>query len=119
LLWLFAAILIRIVYHTANKFRLGILVIGCLVLSACETMESFYDEVIFASVNETIDETVDNAELSYCAGCDWIVQEFHGKWETRNSKPYDTQSECRAAKRKQEDRDPDIHFRCIHESELH
>jgi len=113
-----AAILIRIDYHFATKFRLGILVIGCLVLSACETMESFYDEVIVASVNETIDETVNDPSLSYCAGCDWIVQEFHGKWETRNSKPYDNKEKCRAAKRKQEDRDPNIHFRCIHESEL-
>lgn len=82
-------------------------------------MESFYDEVIVASVNETIDGTVNDAELSYCAGCDWIVQEFHGKWETRNSKPYDTEEECFVARRKQEDRDPDIRFRCIHESQLH
>jgi len=115
---LFAAILTRITYHTTSKFRFGILVIGCLVLSACQTMQSFYNEVIVASVNETIDETVDDASLSYCAGCDWIVQEFHGKWETHNSKPYDSKEECRAAKRKQEDRDPDVHFRCIHESEL-
>jgi hypothetical protein len=115
---LFAAILISIAHPTTNRFRLGILMIGCLVLSACETMESFYDEVIVASVNETFGETADNAELSYCAGCDWIVQEFHGKWETHNSKPYDNKEKCRAAKRKQEDRDPDIHFRCIHESEL-
>ncbi len=57
---LLAAILICIVYRTANKFRLGILVIGCLVLSACETMQSFYDEVIVESVNETFDETVDS-----------------------------------------------------------
>jgi hypothetical protein len=47
----------------------------------CFTIESFYEEVIVASVKDT--------ELSYCYGCDWIVQEFHGgKWETRNSQPF-------------------------------
>jgi len=89
-------------------------------------MEEFYNEVIVASVSETFDETVDeivepisNPELSYCAGCDWIVQEFHGKWETHNSKPYDTDEECWVARREYEKRDPDVRFRCIHESELH
>ena len=103
----------------AQTIRLGFLVIACLAVSACETMESFYDEVIVASVNEVIVEPAKNAELSHCYGCDWIVQEFHrGEWETRNSKPYDTREECLLAKREQEDRDPDIHFRCIHESDL-
>ena len=87
-------------------------------MSACETMEEFYDEVIVASVKETINEPVNNAELSYCAGCDWIVQEFHGEWETHNSKPYDTESKCRDARRVQQNRDPDVPFRCIHESQL-
>jgi hypothetical protein len=95
-----------------------LVVIGCLTLSACETMEEFYDEVIVASVNETIVDPVKNTELSYCAGCDWIVQEFHGEWSTHNSKPYDTKSECDAARRKQQNRDPDVPFRCIHESQL-
>jgi hypothetical protein len=82
-------------------------------------MESFYEEVVVASVNEVIVEPVTNAEWSHCHGCDWIVQEFHrGDWETRNSQPYDTREECLAAKREQEDRDSHIHFRCIHESEL-
>ena len=53
--------------------RFSFLVFGLLTLSACETMEEFYDEVIVASVKETISEPVYNAELSYCAGCDWIV----------------------------------------------
>ena len=105
--------------------RLSILVIACLALSACETMEDFYNEVIVASFTETIDETVDeivepmrNPELSYCPTCDWIVQEFHGGWETRNSKPYDTDEQCWVARREYEKRDPDVRFRCIHESEL-
>lgn len=98
--------------------RLSFLVIGCFALSACETMEEFYNEVIVASVNETIVDPVNNAELSYCAGCDWIVQEFHGEWSTHNSKPYDTESECNAARSKQQNRDPDVPFRCIHESQL-
>ena len=95
------------------------LLIGCFALSACETMEDFYNEVIVESVNETINEPINNAELSYCAGCDWIVQEFHGEWSTHNSKPYDTESECDAARRQQRNRDPDVPFRCIHESQLH
>ena len=81
-------------------------------------MEEFYNEVIVESVNEVIIEPISNAEFSYCAGCDWIVQEFHGGWETHNSKPYDTEEECRAARREQEKRNPDTRFRCIHESEL-
>jgi hypothetical protein len=81
-------------------------------------MESFYDEVIVASVNETIVEPIKNTELSHCYGCDWIVQEYHGQWETHNSKPYDTHGECLTAKREQQDRDPERLFRCIHESEL-
>ena len=73
----------------AQTIRLGILLIACLAVSACETMKSFYEEVIVASVNETIIEPVKDTELSYCYGCDWIVQEFHGgKWETRNSQPF-------------------------------
>ena len=99
--------------------RLSILLIGCLALSACETMQDFYNEVIVASVNETIADPVNNAELSYCAGCDWIVQEYHGEWSTHNSKPYDTEKECRAARHEQEERNPDTYFRCIRESELH
>lgn len=102
-----------------QTMRLGALVIACLALSACETMESFYEEVIVASVNETIVEPARNADLSYCYGCDWIVQEFHqGNWETRNSKPYDTLEECLVAKHEQEDRDSSVRFRCIHESDL-
>jgi len=102
-----------------QTIRLGVLVVTCLAIAACETMESFYEEVIVASVDEVIVEPMRNAELSHCYGCDWIVQEFHrGEWETRNSKPYDTREECLAAKREQEDRDSHIHFRCIHESEL-
>lgn len=103
----------------AQTIRLGILLIACLAVSACETMKSFYEEVIVASVNETIIEPVKDTELSYCYGCDWIVQEFHGgQWETRNSQPYDTREECLLAKREQEDRDSHIRFRCIHESNL-
>ena len=59
-----------------QTIRLGILVIACLAVSACETMESFYEEVIVASVNETIIEPIKDTELSYCYGCDWIVQKF-------------------------------------------
>lgn len=102
-----------------QTIRLGILVIACVAISACETMEEFYEEVIVASVNEVIVEPVKNGEISYCYGCDWIVQEFHqGEWETHNSDPYDTQEECLAAKHKQEDRHTETIFRCIHESEL-
>lgn len=103
----------------AQTIRLGILVTSCLAISACETMESFYEEVIVASVNETIVEPIKNTELSHCYGCDWIVQEYHsGKWETHNSQPYETHGECLAAKREQEDRHSSTRFRCIHESEL-
>ena len=102
-----------------QTIALGILVIACLAISACETMASFYDEVIVASVNETIVEPIKNTTLSHCYGCDWIVQEYHLKWETRNSKPYDTEEECLVAKREQNDRDPERLRRCIHESELH
>ena len=94
--------------------RLSILLISCLALSACETMEDFYNEVIVASVNET----VNNTEVSYCPTCDWIVQEFHGEWATHNSKPYNTEEECWVARREYEKRDPNVRFRCIHESEL-
>ena len=90
--------------------RLSLLLLGCLALSGCETMREFYDEVIVASVNETIVDPTANAELSYCAGCDWIVQEFHDAgWETRNSKPYDTEDQCRAAKREQQESRPPRH----------
>jgi hypothetical protein len=83
-----------------QTIRLGILLIACVAVSA-------------------IIEPVKDTELSYCYGCDWIVQEFHGgQWETRNSQPYDTREECLLAKREQEDRDSHIHFRCIHESDL-
>jgi hypothetical protein len=99
--------------------RLGIFVFCSLSLSACETAKDFYNEVIVESVNETIVDPINNTELSYCAGCDWIVQEFHDEWATHNSKPYETESECRAARREQESRNPDTIFRCIHESELH
>ena len=102
----------------SKTIRPGILVFACLAISACETMESFYDEVIVASVRETFVEPIRNTELSHCYGCDWIVQEFHGKWETHNSQPYDTREECRAAKREQEARHTETVFRCIHESEL-
>ena len=99
--------------------RLGILVFACLALSACETMESFYEEVVVASVNETIVEPAKNADLSYCYGCDWIVQVYYeGNWETRNSDPYDTLEECIVAKREQEDRHSETRFRCVHESDL-
>jgi len=101
-----------------HTIRLGILVTVCLAISACETMASFYDEVIVASVSETIVEPVKDTDLSYCYGCDWIVQEYHLKWETHNSKPYDTEEECLRAKREQRDRDPERLFRCIHESDL-
>ena len=82
-------------------------------------MQDFYNEVIVASVNETFVDPINNAELSYCAGCDWIIQEYHGEWATRNSKPYDTEEKCWVARREYEKRDPDVRFRCIHESELH
>ena len=103
----------------AQTIRLGILVVACLAISACETMGEFYEDVIVASVNEVIVEPVRNAEISHCYGCDWIVQEFHrGEWETRNSDPYDTHEECLVAKHEQEDRHTETIFRCIHESEL-
>ena len=103
----------------SQTFRLGFLAVACLGISACETMESFYEEVVVASVDEVIVEPAKNAEVSHCYGCDWIVQEFHrGEWETHNSDPYDTQEECLAAKHEQEDRHTETIFRCIHESEL-
>jgi len=102
-----------------RHLTLSILLIACVALPACETMEEFYDEVIVASVNETIVEPAKNAELSYCPTCDWIIQEFHGKWEERNTKDYKTRDECWAARRKKEAKEPDVRFRCIHESELH
>jgi hypothetical protein len=81
-------------------------------------MQEFYDEVIVASVNETIVYPLSNATISHCYGCDWIIQEFHDGWETHNSKPYETESECRAARRIDEEENPDTLFRCIHESAL-
>ena len=98
--------------------RISILLIGCLALSACETAQDFYKEVIVASFTETFVAPLSNGDLSYCAGCDWIIQEFHGEWATHNSKPYETEQECRRARHEQEERNPDTYFRCIHESEL-
>ena len=98
--------------------RLSTIILASLVLSACETMAEFYDEVVVASVNETIVDPINDGELSYCAGCDWIIQEFHEEWSTHNSTPYETQRECLVAKREQEEQHPRTIFRCIHESEL-
>ena len=39
-------------------------------------------------------ELIDVAEVSYCSGCDWIVQEWHDGWDTHNSKPYDDEAGC-------------------------
>ena len=97
---------------------LSVLLVSYFALAACETMEEFYDEVIVASINGAIVEPAKNAEVSYCPTCDWIIQEFHGKWETHNSKSYDTRDECWAARREEEAKDPDVRVRCIHEIEL-
>ena len=73
----------------------------------------------FLSGCEIIGEVIDEMDLSYCGGCDWIVQEYHEGWETRNSKPYDDEAACLAARRKQQKKDKHVLLRCIHESDLH
>ena len=65
-----------------------------------------------------MDSVVDVASVSYCAGCDWIVQEWHDGWETRNSKPYDDEAACDVALAEQAGRDKDLGLRCIHEENL-
>ena len=63
-------------------------------------------------------ELIDVAEVSYCSGCDWIVQEWHEAWETHNSKPYDDEAACDLALAEQARRDRDLGLRCIHEADM-
>ena len=74
--------------------------------------------LILAGCAELMSELADVAEVSYCAGCDWIVQEWYDGWETRNSKPYDDEAACNQAMAEQSSRDRNVGFRCIHEENL-
>ena len=75
--------------------------------------------LIFLSGCEIVGEVIGETDLSYCSGCDWIVQEYHEGWETHNSKPYDDEAACQAARLKQQKKDKHVLLRCIHESDLH
>jgi hypothetical protein len=74
---------------------------------------------LLAGCSELLGDLVDDADIGYCYGCDWIVQEWYGgEWETRNSKPYDTEELCEQKLKANSQEDPDQGFRCIHEEEL-
>lgn len=73
---------------------------------------------ILAGCAEIMGELTDVAEISYCSGCDWIVQEWHEGWETHNSKPYDDEAACDLALAEQARRDRDLGLRCIHEADM-
>ena len=75
--------------------------------------------LIVLSGCEIVGEVLSEMDLSYCSGCDWIVQEYHEGWETHNSKPYDDEAACLVAREKQQKKDKDLLLRCIHESDLH
>ena len=58
-------------------------------------------------------------ELSYCYGCNWIVQEWDDPgWSTHNSDQYATEELCEQSLAEQSRRSPDRGHRCIYEGDL-
>ena len=62
---------------------------------------------------------IDAADLGFCSGCDWIIQEWDSVgWNTHNSKPYDTEEICEQELAKQSKENSDHGYRCINEEDL-
>lgn len=58
-------------------------------------------------------------DLSFCAGCDWIIQEWDNPgWSTHNSDPYKTEEICEQALAEQSRKNPERGYRCIYEGDL-
>lgn len=58
-------------------------------------------------------------ELSYCYGCNWIVQEWDNPgWSTHNSDQYDTEELCEQSLAEQSRKNPDRGYRCVYEGDL-
>ena len=89
----------------ASRLRTGAAVLSLMVLAGCAEM---------------MDSLLDVAEVSYCGGCDWIVQEFddgHG-WSTHNSDPYVDAETCEKALKPQAQHNDETGYRCIYEGDL-
>lgn len=68
---------------------------------------------------ELADVLLDTAQVSYCSGCDWIIQEWDSNgWNTHNSDPYDTEAICEQELAKQSKESRDRGHRCIYEGDL-
>lgn len=63
-------------------------------------------------------ELIEDANIGRCWGCDWIMQEWHEGWETRNSDPYDDGPACEQELMRISERDTHQGYRCINEEEL-
>ena len=74
--------------------------------------------MVLAGCAELSAELFDEANIGYCYGCDWIVQEWHDEWSTHNSKPYDDEAACEQALATAAQRDRELGLRCINEEEL-
>ena len=89
-----------------SRLRIGIAALLLVVLAGCEEMMA---------------DLIDVADISYCSGCDWIVQEFDDGqgWSTHNSDPYDDAATCEKALAPQAQRNDETGYRCIYEGDLH
>lgn len=75
--------------------------------------------LLLSGCMELAGDVIDSAELGYCYGCDWIIQEWDSDgWNTHNSDPYDTEEICEQELARQSQDDPDRGFRCINEEDL-
>ena len=71
-----------------------------------------------AGCAELLGDLIDDAEIGHCWSCEWIMQEWHDGWETRNSDPYDDEEACERTLVQLSASDAYQGYRCINEEEL-
>ena len=72
-----------------------------------------------AGCSEFVEYMLEDAELSHCPTCDWIIQEWDDPgWSTHNSDPYETELICEEELLRQAAASPVRGHRCIYEGDL-
>lgn len=74
-----------------------------------------------AELASTAGMILDEADLTYCPTCDWVVQEWRHDtaWSAAISRDYETEVECEQELARLSAKDSKAGYRCIYEGELH
>lgn len=71
-----------------------------------------------ASCGDIANIVLDDADLSYCYGCDWVMQEWSDGWNLHKAGPFDDDALCEAALLEASRTSPESGFRCVNQKSL-